>query len=150
MALKLHVDEFAPLGGTPLAVRLGATSVDHLVSTPPDHLALLAQSNTIGVALPGTPFGLGHHEFTPARRLLDLGGALALATDLNPGTCWCESTLNAAHAIGLGAVVGSLEVGKQADILLLDAPDYRHLGYRFGTNLVQQVIKKGQVVWREE
>jgi len=170
MALKLHVDEFAPLGGTPLAVRLGATSVDHLVSTPDDHLALLAQSNTIGVALPGTPFGLGHHEFTPARRLLDLGGALALATDLNPGTCWCESmqfiialacrylrltpaeaicaaTLNAAHAIGLGALVGSLEAGKQADLLLLDAPDYRHLGYRFGTNLVREVVKKGQVVW---
>lgn len=169
LALKLHVDEFAPLGGTPLAVRLGATSVDHLVSTPPEHLALLAASNTIGVALPGTPFGLGQHEFTPARRLLELGGALALASDLNPGTCWCESmqfiialacrylrltpaeaicaaTLNAAHAIGLGDVVGSLEAGKQADILLLDAPDYRHLGYRFGANLVQQVIKRGKVV----
>ncbi len=167
MALKLHVDEFAPLGGTPLAVRLGATSVDHLVSTPPEHLALLAASNTIGVALPGTPFGLGQHEFTPARRLIELGGALALATDLNPGTCWCESmqfiialacrfmrltpaeaicaaTLNASHAIGLGHRVGSLEAGKQADVLLLDAPDYRHLGYRFGGNLVRQVIKKGR------
>lgn len=172
LALKLHVDEFAPLGGTPLAVRLGATSVDHLVSTPPAHLALLAASDTIGVALPGTPFGLGHHAYTPARRLLDLNGALALATDLNPGTCWCESmqfvialacrylhltpaeaicaaTLNAAHAIGLGAQVGSLEVGKQADVIVLDVPDYRYLGYRFGVNLVREVVKRGEVGSRE-
>lgn len=166
--LKMHVDEFAPLGGTPLAVELGATSVDHIVTTPPGHVTLLAQSGTIGVALPGTPFGLGHHEYSPARALIDQGGALALATDLNPGTSWCENmqfmlalgcrymklqpaealvaaTLNAAHAVGLGHLVGSLEVGKQADLLLLDADDYRMLPYRYGTNLVRQVIKRGRV-----
>lgn len=169
LALKLHVDEFAPLGGTPLGVRLGAVSVDHLVCTPPEHLALLAASPTIGVALPGTPFGLGKPHYTPARQLIDQGGALALATDLNPGTCWCESmqfiialacrtlqltpaeaicaaTLNSAYAIGLGDVVGSLQPGKHADLLVLDAEDYRHLAYRFGTNLVRTVIKKGQVL----
>ena len=119
--------------------------------------------------LPGTPFGLGHQHYTNARRLIGLGGALALASDLNPGTSWCESmqfivalacrylkltpgeainaaTINAAHALGLGAYVGSLEVGKQADLLVLDIPDYRHLGYRYGTNLVETVIKRGSVV----
>ncbi|HEX9115336.1 MAG TPA: imidazolonepropionase [Anaerolineae bacterium] len=167
--LKIHVDEFAPLGGTPLAVRLGAISVDHLVTTPASHLDQLAASNTIGVALPGTPFGLAQRDYSPARALIERDGALALATDLNPGTCWCESmqfvialacrymrltpeeaicaaTLNAAHAVGVGDRVGSLTPGKQADLLILDAANYRMLGYRFGTNLVATVIKRGQVV----
>ena len=167
--LKMHVDEFAPLGGTPLAVELGATSVDHIVTTPPEHVALLARSETIGVALPGTPFGLAHHDYSPGRALIDQGGALALATDLNPGTSWCESmqlmlalacrymkllpaealvaaTLNSSYAIGLGHLVGSLEVGKQADLLVLDADDYRMLPYRYGTNMVRQVIKRGKVL----
>jgi len=166
--LKIHVDEFKPLGGTRLAVELGAISADHLVCTPKEEIELLAQSDTIAVALPGTPFGLGHHEYTPARAIIEAGGALALATDLNPGTCWCESlqfiialacryihmtpaeaitaaTLNAACAIGLGKKTGSLEVGKWADVIILDVPDYRHLGYRFGTNLVGTVIKRGRV-----
>lgn len=167
--LKLHVDEFAPLGGTPLAIELGATSVDHIVTTPPDHLALLAASDTIGVALPGTPFGLAHRDYTPGRALIDQGGALALATDLNPGTSWCESmqmmialacrymrllpaealtaaTLNAAHAIGLGHLVGSLEPGKLADLVILDSDDYRMLGYRYGANQARAVFKRGQLV----
>jgi imidazolonepropionase len=167
--LKMHVDEFAPLGGTPLAVELRAVSADHLVTTPPEHIALLAGSKTIGVSLPGTPFGLAQCDYTPARALIDQGGALALATDLNPGTCWCESmqfivalacrylrllpaealaaaTINAAYAIGLGDRVGSLEPGKLADLLVLDTDDYRMLGYRFGGNLVRTVIKRGKVV----
>ena len=166
--LKIHVDEFAPLGGTPLAVELGAISADHLVTTPPEHVALLAASQTIGVALPGTPFGLGERHYTPARALIDGGGALALATDLNPGTCWCESmqfiialacramrllpaealtaaTINAAYAVGLGDQVGSLEPGKLADLLILDAEDVRMLAYRFGTNLVRGVVKRGRL-----
>jgi imidazolonepropionase len=166
--LKIHVDEFEPLGGTRLAVELGAVSADHLVSTPPDEIKFLAQSGTMAVALPGTPFGLGHHAYTPARALIEAGGAVALATDCNPGTCWCESmqlmialacrymamtpaeaisaaTINAAHAVGLGAEVGSLEPGKRADLILLDVPSYAHLGYRFGTNLLQTVIVEGRV-----
>jgi imidazolonepropionase len=164
--LKMHVDEFAPLGGTPLAVSLGAVSADHIVTTPPEHLEALARSNTRGVALPGTPFGLAQHAYAPGRALIDLGGALALATDLNPGTCWCESmpfmialacrymrltpaealtaaTINAAYAIGLGHRVGSLEPGKLADLVVLDGDDYRLLGYRFGANLAHTVIKRG-------
>jgi imidazolonepropionase len=168
MGLKIHVDEFASLGGTALAVELGAASADHLVCTPEEELLALAGSNTIAVSLPGTPFGLGDPRYSPARKLIEAGGALALATDLNPGTCYCESmpfiialacramrlspseaiaaaTINAAHAIGWGARVGSLEVGKQADIVILDLPDYRHLAYRFGTNPVEVVVKRGQI-----
>lgn len=169
LRLKIHVDEFAPLGGTLLGIELGAVSVDHLVTTPVAHVTALATSPVIGVALPGTPFGLAHHDYTPGRALIDQGGALALATDLNPGTSWCESmqmmialacrfmrllpaealtaaTLNAAHAIGMGHLVGSLELGKLADLLILDADDYRMLGYRYGTNLARWVIKRGKIV----
>jgi imidazolonepropionase len=167
--LKIHVDEFRALGGTRLAVQLGAISADHVVCTPSDEIELLARSDTIAVALPGTPFGLAQRDYTPARALIEAGGALALATDCNPGTCWCESmqfvialacrylrltpaeaisaaTINAAHALGLGDQVGSLEPGKRADLLILDAPSYTHIGYRFGTNLVQKVIAGGLVV----
>ncbi len=167
--LKIHVDEFKPLGGTALAVELGAISADHLVATSPAEIALLGTAETVAVSLPCTPFGLGHHEYTPARALLEAGAALALATDCNPGTAWNESmpfvialacrylqltpaqalvaaTLNAAFAVGMGDRVGSLTPGKVADVLVLDAPDYRYLGYRFGTNPVAQVIKAGRVV----
>ena len=169
LKLKIHVDEFKPLGGTRLAVELGAVSADHLVCTPPDEIELLARSGVIAVALPGTPFGLGHHDYTPARAIVDGGGALALATDCNPGTCWCESmqfvialacrylrltpaeaisaaTINAAHAVALGSQAGSLEPGKRADLVILDVPAYTHLGYRFGTNLVREVIVGGQCI----
>lgn len=172
MPLKIHADEFAGLGGTRLAAEMQAISADHLVKTPQEDIEALGQSNTIAVSLPATPFGLAHAEYTPARKILDAGGALAIATDCNPGTAWCESmqfsmalacrymkltpaqalaaaTVNAAFAVGRGARVGSLEVGKQADLVILEAPDYRHLGYRFGGNLTQIVIKSGQVQrWR--
>ncbi|MCB9419194.1 MAG: imidazolonepropionase [Ardenticatenaceae bacterium] len=167
--LKVHADEFEGLGGTKLAVELGATSADHLVKTPDADIAALGQGDTIAVGLPGTPFGLAEREYTPAKAILAAGGALALATDFNPGTTWNESmqmvialacrymgltqaqalaaaTLNAAYAIGRGDEIGSLEPGKQADILILDTADYRQLGYRYGTNLVQTVVKKGRVV----
>lgn len=167
--LKIHADEFKGLGGTALAVELGAVSADHLVFTPPEDIAALGRGNTVAVALPATPFGLGQPEYTPAKAILAAGGILALATDCNPGTAWCESmqmvialacrymkltpaqaiaagTVNAAYAVGLGDRLGSIAAGKQADLLILDAPDYRHLGYRFGANLVQTVVKAGRVV----
>ena len=167
--IKIHADEFAGLGGTGMAVELGATSADHLVHTPQNDIAALGASSTVAVALPCTPFGLGHAEYTPADSILKAGGILAIASDLNPGTAWCESmqftialscralqltpaqaiaaaTINAAAAIGQSHRLGSLEAGKQADLLLLEASDYRHLGYRFGTNLVSMVVKRGQVV----
>ncbi len=166
--LKIHADEFDNLGGVRLAVQLGAVSADHLVKTSQEELEILARSDTVAVALPCTPFGLAEAHYTPARAILEAGGLLALATDLNPGTAWCgdmqfaialacrylrltpaqaiaAATLNAAAAIGRASRVGSLEVGKQADLIILSVADYRHLGYRFGPNLVDTVIKKGRV-----
>ena len=164
--LKIHADEFDNLGGASLAADLGAVSADHLVVTSPQDIAALARSETVAVSLPCTPFGLAEGEYTPAREMLAAGVTLAIATDMNPGTAWCENmqfsialacrylkltpaqaiaaaTINAAAAIGRADTVGSLEVGKQADLLILDVPDYRHLGYRFGTNLVRTVVKRG-------
>jgi imidazolonepropionase len=166
--LKLHADEFDNLGGTRLAVELGACSVDHLIQAGPEDIQALASGDTVAVALPGTPFGLSLGQYAPARRIVEAGGLLAIATDLNPGTAWGESmqfalalacrymrltpaeaiaaaTINAAAAVGRASQIGSLEPGKQADLLVLSVSDYRHLGYRFGTNLVQTVIKQGQV-----
>jgi imidazolonepropionase len=169
--LKAHLDEFAALGGTPVAAALGATSVDHLVvSGPADLAALSAHGATIPTLMPATPFGLGLGHYAPARRMIDeYGLAVALGSDLNPGTCWCVSmpfamalacrgmgmtpaealvaaTLNAAYAVGRGTDLGSLEPGKQADALILETPDYRQLAYRVGENLVERVIKRGRVV----
>jgi imidazolonepropionase len=166
--LKIHADEFDNLGGASLAAELGAVSADHLVKTSAEDVLALAHSSTVAVALPCTPFGLGDAYYTPAGAILAAGGLLAIATDLNPGTAWCESmqfaialscrylrltpaqaiaaaTINAAAAIGRAGQIGSIEPGKQADLILLTENDYRHLGYRFGTNLVATVIKKGKV-----
>jgi len=166
--LKIHADEFDNIGGASLAAELGATSADHLVMTSQEDILALAQSNTVAVSLPCTPFGLAETHYTPAREILRNGGLLAIATDLNPGTAWCESmqfamalacrylrltpaqaiaaaTINSAAALGREDQIGSIEPGKQADLLILSVSDYRHLGYRFGSNLVQTVIKKGVV-----
>ncbi len=136
--------------------------------TSAEDIKALGKSDTVAVALPCTPFGLAESEYSPAKDILEAGGILAIATDINPGTAWCESmqfaaalacrymkltpnqaiaaaTINAAAAIGMDEKVGSLEPGKQADLIVLDVPDYRHIGYRFGTNLVETVIKQGQV-----
>jgi imidazolonepropionase len=170
--LKIHADEFNPLGGASLAVELGAASADHLLQTPASDLKRLAESDTVAVALPATPFGLAAATYAPAQSIVKQGGILALGTDLNPGTAWCENmqfvislacrtmgltpaqaiaaaTINAAAAIGRDSKVGSLEPEKQADLLLLSVSDYRQLGYRFGTNLVSTVIKRGQIVVAE-
>jgi imidazolonepropionase len=166
--LKAHVDEFENLGGAALAAELGAVSVDHFVKTSPAEIESLGRSNTAVVSLPCTPFGLAEPHYSPARELIMANAILALATDLNPGTAWCESmqfvialacrylkltpaqaiaaaTINAAYAIQRDTQVGSIEPGKQADLLILSVPDYRQLAYRFGGNLVDTVIKKGVV-----
>lgn len=171
--IKIHADEFENLGGASLAAELGAVSADHLVVTSEADIKALGSSGTVAVSLPCTPFGLAESQYTPARQLLEADVVLAIATDLNPGTAWCESmqfaaalacrylkltpaqaiaaaTINAAAAINKADTVGSLDPGKQADLLILDIPDYRHLGYRFGTNLVNTVIKKGQIFRGEE
>ena len=169
LLLKAHVDEFVALGGTTVGVELGAVSLDHLDHTPLAEIKRLAASETVGVIIPAVNFNLGSHEFAPARAMLDGGVALALATDINPGSAPCPSlplvmaiacryqgilpaealnavTINAAHAIAQGEKLGSLEAGKQADLLILEVADYRHLAYQFGVNLVEQVYKKGKRV----
>ncbi len=166
---KIHADEFVNLGGVRLAVDMHATSVDHLDVTPAEEAALLAASDTIGVVIPAVNFHLGSCHFADARGLIDAGVAVALATDINPGSSPCPSipmvmaiatryqrllpaealnavTLNAAYAVGLGEEVGSLQPGKQADLLILDTHDYRHAAYQFGVNLVAMVFKQGQRV----
>jgi imidazolonepropionase len=167
--LKIHADEFENLGGTSLAARMGATSADHLVKTSQADIQALGISDTVAVSLTPTPFGLGHCEYTPAQDILAANGILAIASDLNPGTAWCDSmqfvialscrylkitvaqaiaaaTINAAAAIGRADNIGSLEPGKQADLLILSVDDYRNLGYKFGSNLVQRVMKRGKWV----
>ncbi len=169
MRPKAHVDQFTSLGGVAIAIQLGAISVDHLEVTNADDIALLAQSDTIGVVIPAANVNLGVPHHAPARDLVDAGVALALCTDLNPGSAPCYSlplvmglacrymkllpaeafnaaTINAAYAIGCGDRLGSLEIGKQADILVLDVPDYRHVAYYLGGNPVQQVVKNGRVI----
>lgn len=166
--LKVHVDEFENLGGARLAVELEAASADHLVKTSANEIQLLGQSSTVAVSLPCTPFGLGEPEYSPAQKLLDAGAVLAIASDLNPGTAWggnmqlvialacrylrltpaqaiAAATINGAAAIQCAERLGSIHPGKQADLLILNVDDYRQLGYRFGTNLVSKVIKRGLV-----
>ena len=165
--LKIHADEFDNLGGAALAAELGAASADHLVRTSDADILALAKSDTVAVALPCTPFGLAEKDYTPAGKILAAGGMLALATDCNPGTSWNESmqmaialacrymkltpaqaiaasTINSAHAIRRSDTIGSIEVGKQADMLILSVDDYRQMGYRYGSNLVRQIIKRGR------
>ncbi|WP_119072280.1 imidazolonepropionase [Aggregatilinea lenta] len=170
LLLKVHIDEFEPLGAGRMAAELGATSVDHVVVTSDEDIEAIAQSGTIAVSLPPTPFGLGHIHYTPARRFIDAGAAIAIATDCNPGTGWNENmqfvmalatrylhltpaealvaaTINAAYAIERGSQVGSVEIGKQADLVVWDVPSYPHLSYRFGSNLAHTVLKRGQIVF---
>jgi imidazolonepropionase len=168
LRLKLHADELTPLGGAELAARLGAVSADHLLCVTDAGIDALAEAGTVATLLPGTAFFLGM-PYAPARRLIERGVSVALASDCNPGTCPTENlplvgamactqmkmlpaeavnalTLNAAAALGRSDRIGSLEPGKQADILICDVPDYRHLFYHFGINHVRRVIKPGRVV----
>ncbi len=166
--IHLHADELTPLGGAELAVELDALSADHLMCVTPAGIAALGGSDTVAVLLPGTSFFL-RSRYAPARDLIDAGCAVAVATDCNPGSSPTESmptilalaclgmgmdvaeaitaaTLNAAAAIGRADELGSIEVGKRADIVILDAPTYHHLVYHYGINPVRHVIKGGRIV----
>jgi len=170
--LKLHADELAASGGAELAARLRATSADHLLKVSREGIAALAQAGVTAVLLPLTSFFLKAEGFAPARALVEAGVPVALATDFNPGTSPVQSqalsiglaclklgltpaealasaTANAAFALGLGQRVGSLAPGWQADVIVIDAPSYEFIPYRFGTNLVRTVIKKGRIVVEE-
>ena len=168
--LKLHADEIFAIGGTELAVELGAVSVDHLTKITETGIEALSHSGTIGVLLPSTSFGLASRSFAPARKLVSSGAAIALATDFNPGSApsfsmplaisiACSqmgllpseainaSTINAAYSIGMQKEIGSLEKGKKADIVVYDVEDYREIPSRAGTDHSVIVIKEGNVIW---
>jgi imidazolonepropionase len=167
---RLHADEFVDSGGAALAAELGALSADHLIAVSPEGIDALAGSGVTAVLLPGTSFFLMKHTYAPARALIGAGVPVALASDCNPGSSYTESlpmvivlavfelrlsieealtaaTLNAACCLGLGAEIGSIEEGKSADLLVLDAPNLLHLAYHYGVNPVATVVKAGRVVY---
>lgn len=167
--LKMHADEINSIGGAALAHKLKAISADHLLAVTEADIQALSSGNTIAVLLPATAFCM-RKPFAPARKMIDAGCAVALASDFNPGSCYTYSiplilalavismcmtleealtaiTLNAAAAIDQADSVGSIEPGKRADILLLAYPDYRFLVYHTGINIVQHVIKDGEFLW---
>jgi imidazolonepropionase len=167
LALRLHGDQFTEAGAIPLAIELGARSVDHLEATGLDGVRALAASEVVGVLLPASALFLGR-PMPPARQLVDAGAAVALATDFNPGSAFCESlplvcslaatqlqvapaealaacTVNAAHVLGLADRVGRLAPGYRADVTLLDAPDWRHLAYHLGGRIVARVVIGGEL-----
>src|SRR3989304_6247413 len=167
--LKIHINEFKDIGGVPLAIRLCATSVDHLDNIKHRDILKLKKCGIICVLLPGVPFFLMKENYAPGRKMVEEGLPIALATDFNPGTCPCGNiqmiitlaclklgmspeqainavTINAAHAVEMADRLGSIEVGKQADIIILDIQDYNQLPYYFGTNHVKTVIKRGRLV----
>jgi imidazolonepropionase len=168
---RLHADEFADSGGAALAAELGAWSADHLMAVSEPGIEALAAAGVTALLLPGTSFFLRKKAWAPARRMVEAGVPVALATDCNPGSSNTESlpciaqlavfelgltieevltavTLNAAASLALGEEIGSLEPGKRADVLVLDAPNLLHLAYHYGVNPVRSVVKAGREVYR--
>jgi imidazolonepropionase len=170
LALRLHGDQFTELGAVRLAVELGARSVDHLETTGDGGVEALAGSDVIGVLLPASALFLDR-PMPPARALVDTGAAVALATDFNPGSAFCESlplvcslactqlhlspnealaacTVNAAHVLGRADRIGRLAPGYAADAVLLEAPDWRYLAYHLAGDVVHTVLEDGLTAWR--
>jgi len=168
--VKIHAEELAHSGGAALAAELGAVSADHLIFATAEDIASLRAAGTTPVLLPGTSYTL-HTSYAPARAFLDAGATIALATDFNPGTCNCENlqlivslacqemrltpdealyaaTMGGATALGLQDDVGSIEVGKRCDLVILAAETHFELPYHFGVNLVDGVIVGGEIVVR--
>ncbi len=166
---KLHADEIEPMGGAELAAEVGAVSADHLARASERGLEMMARAGVAAVLLPATVFTLGLGTYAPARRMLEMGLDVALATDFNPGTSPVESlplvmgiacramrltpaeallacTRAAAKAVGLAGQAGEVAPGRWADLVVFAASDYRQIAYRLGTNLVQAVIKKGKIL----
>jgi imidazolonepropionase len=170
---KIHADQLSNSGGTQVAIEVGAISADHLEYTPPDLYDAILEAGIVPVLLPGADFFINAPCYPAAREMIAAGLPVALSTDFNPGTCMTESlpmvmtlaclklrmtpaealvasTLHAARAINLDQRIGSLEVGKQADMVLWDAVNVETLAYHFGVNLVEKVIKSGKLVWNRE
>jgi imidazolonepropionase len=169
---KIHADEMSILGGAELAADLGAVSADHLLFSSVEGIKAMANKGVVAVLLPAAAFSLMIGKYADARLMIDLGVPIALGTDFNPN-CLVENmqlvitfachfmrltsaealtaaTINAAHAIGRANEIGSLEAGKKADIIVLDVPNHKFLGYHFGVNLVDKVIKNGRIVIDKE
>jgi imidazolonepropionase len=169
--IKIHADEFTPLGGAQLAVEEGAVSAEHLIAITDEGIEKMAQSPTAAILLPGVSFFLMQQKTAPAREMIDRGAIVALATDFNPGSSMTESmlfilqlavftlkmgieeainctTANASYALGKQKQVGSLEVGKKMDLVLWDVPNYPYLVYHLGINPAKHVIKNGRIVVR--
>jgi imidazolonepropionase len=169
LSLRLHGDQFTELGAIPLAIDLGARSVDHLEATGEGGIRLLASSEVTAVLLPASALFLDR-PMPPARALVDAGAVVALATDFNPGSAFCESlplvtslsvtqlhltpaealsacTVNAAHVLGRGGEIGRIAPGYAADLVLLDAADWRYLSYHLGGRVIAAVIEAGEVTW---
>ena len=165
---KIHADEIEAIGGSILAGEIGAISAEHLIVCPPEGIESLAKGGVIACLLPATSFNLGA-TFAPARDMVNAGVPVAMATDFNPGSCPCLNlqfvinlgclkyrltpeevltavTLNGAAAIDMADKVGSVEPGKQGDLVIWDAPDLDYICYRLGSNLVKTVIKRGEVI----
>lgn len=170
--IKIHADEFSPLGGAKLAAEEEATSADHLTNITEEGIQELAKSQTVATLLPAVSFFLMHEKKAPARKLIEEGAIVALATDFNPGTSMTESmlfvlqlavltlkmsieeainaaTANAVYALAKHEEVGSLEVGKKMDVVLWDVPNYPTLVYHLGINPLKHVIKNGKIVARD-
>jgi imidazolonepropionase len=173
LKLKLHADQLSRSGATQLGIRLGAVSIDHLEQITPEDIEALSEAGIIATLLPGAVFHLGLKRYAPARALIDAGVPVALATDFNPGTsptpnmqmilsiactqmrmtpaeAIIASTINGAHALCRGDRMGSLEVGKQADLCIMDVEDYRQIPYFFGINHCKMTLKKGQIVYQRK
>lgn len=172
LQLKLHADELSPLGGAELAARVKAVSADHLLNVSDQGIHAMKEAGVIPVLLPGTAFFLGKNQYAPARRMIELGLPVALATDYNPGSSFtqnmniilsiactqmkmlpaetiCAATLHAARAVQHEKNLGSLEVGKKADIVLHDIPNFRYIPYHYGMNHVRMVIRHGEIVYQK-
>lgn len=166
---KLHADELHYTGGAELAARVKAISADHLLMISDKGINAMKDAGVIPVLLPGTAFFLGKKEYAPARKMIEAGLPVALASDFNPGSSMTQNmqlilsiaainmkmipaevfgaaTINSARAIGMEKEVGTIEPGKKADIILLDIPDYKYLPYHYGINHVKTVIRHGQIV----
>jgi imidazolonepropionase len=169
MKPKIHADEIVQLGGAELAAEIGAVSADHLLQASDEGIRLMAEAGVVATLLPCTAFSLKEH-YARARHMIDSGCAVALASDFNPGSCFTESiplvialatlqmnmsieetltalTINGAAALGKANEIGSLDIGKKADVLIHEFPSYKFLPYHIAVSTVEQVVKNGQVVY---